>query len=68
MTKQECAVVMAYTGIAMLQGNDFNIFHQYVEKIMDRPVFTHEMGMDLVADEIKRRAKPDFINLCKAAK
>lgn len=68
MTKQECAVVMAYTGVCMLQGDDFNIFHRYIEKIMERPLFTHELGMDLVADEIKQRSKRDFINLCDTAK
>lgn len=66
MTKMECAIVMAHTGICMLTGNDFDIFHRYVEKIMGRPVFTHEIGF--LADEIKERSKKDFIALCKGAK
>lgn len=53
MTKQECAIVMAYTGKCMLAGEDFNIFHKYVENIMNRPVWTHELGIDAIADEIK---------------
>lgn len=30
MTDKEKAVVMAYTGIAMLTGDKFDIFHEYV--------------------------------------
>lgn len=64
MTDRERAIVMAYTGIVMLNGEKFSIFHKYVEEIMGRPVWTHEMGIDLVAEEIKEKAKPDFLELC----
>ena len=33
MTKKECAIVMAHTGIFMLEGEDFQIFHEYIEKL-----------------------------------
>lgn len=62
MTKRECAIVMTYTGITMLAGEDFRIFHQYVEELMGRPVFTHEMPM--LADEFKKRSEEDFLRLC----
>lgn len=67
MTKRECAIVMAHTGICMLEGEGFRIFHKYVEDIMGRPVFTHEMGMRSIADEIKEKSKEDFLNLCRTA-
>ena len=63
MTNREKAIVMAYTGACMLTGDKFNIFHEYVEKLMGRPVYTHEIGF--LADEIKEKAKDDFIKLCK---
>lgn len=63
MTDKEKAIVMAYTGICMLAEDKFNIFHKYVEKLMGRPVYTHELGF--LADEIKEKAKDDFIKLCK---
>lgn len=63
MTDKEKAIVMAYTGICMLKEDKFNIFHKYVEDLMGRPVFTHEIG--LLADEIKEKAKEDFIRLCE---
>ena len=68
MTKQECAIVMAHTGICMLTGNDFSIFHKYVEDIMQRPVYTHELGIPSIAEEIKECSKADFLRLCTEAK
>lgn len=65
MTDREKAIVMAYTGVCMLTGNKFRIFHEYVEDIMGRPIQTIEMGMDSVADEIKEKARPDFLKLCE---
>lgn len=66
MTKQECAIVMAYTGVCMLTGEDFGIFHKYVEDIMGRPIYTHEM-CGAIANEIKQKSEIDFINLCRNA-
>ena len=62
MTDKEKAIVMAYTGICMLAGDKFRIFHKYVEDIMGRPVYTHEIG--LLADTIKEKAEADFMALC----
>ena len=64
MTDKEKAIVMAFTGTCMLTGDKFKIFHEYVEKLMGRPVYTHELGF--LADEIKEKARDDFIGLCKA--
>lgn len=57
MTKQEAAIVAAYTGYLI---GDFTVMHEYVEKILGRPVFTHEMGTVAVADEIREKSKADF--------
>lgn len=62
MTDREKAIVMAYTGVAMLTGDKFQIFHKYVEGIMGRPIWTHEMAQ--LADEIKEKSKADFMKLC----
>lgn len=64
MTDREKAIVMAHTGICMLTGDKFQIFHKYVEDIMGRPVWTHEMALDSIADEIMAKSKDDFIALC----
>ena len=53
---------MAHTGICMLTGDKFQIFHKYVEDIMGRPIMTHEIGW--LEDTIKEKTKTDFIALC----
>lgn len=62
MTDKERAIIMAYTGAVMLCGDKLSIFYRYVEKLMGRPIFSHELPN--LADEIKERAKSDFISLC----
>ena len=62
MTDKEKAIVMAHTGICMLTGDKFQIFHKYVEDIMGRPIMTHEIGW--LADAIKEKSKTDFMALC----
>lgn len=53
------------TGVCMLQGEDFGIFHKYITDIMGRPVFTHEIPR--LAQIIKERSREDFIRICKEA-
>lgn len=64
MTDREKAIVMAYTGVAMLAGDKFQIFHEYVEEILGRPIQTLELAFDNVCNEIKEKSKDDFIQLC----
>ena len=54
------AIVSAYTGIAL---GDFQETHKYIEKIMERPVFTHEMGSAEFMDQVREKAKSDFVKL-----
>lgn len=65
MTKRECAVIMTYTGAWMLTGDDLQYFYEYIAELMGRPVFTHELAA--LADDLKEKAKPDFIRLCREA-
>ena len=64
MTDREKAVVMAYTGIAMLQGEKLSVFYKYIQDLLGRPVWTHELAMEAVSEEIKEKSKPDFLKLC----
>lgn len=61
MTKREKIIVSAYTGVLMC---DFADLHEYIEKIMGYPVWTHELADKKVLDRIKEKAKPDFMALC----
>ena len=65
MTKQECVIVTAYTGIAMVEGKNLDLFYEYLAKLFGRPIYTHEIPF--LEEEIKRRSTPDFITLCREA-
>lgn len=60
MDKREAAIVSAYTGYLI---GDFNEMHKYIEEIMDRPVWTHELGSKEFAERIKAASRPDFISI-----
>lgn len=62
MTKQEKLIVSAYTGILM---TDFNDFHEFIEKRLDRPVWTHELANKEFITELKESVKDDFLRLCE---
>ena len=65
MTDREKAIVMAYTGVAMLTGDKLDIFYKYLAELFDRPVFSHELATQEMTDKIKEKSKPDFIKLCR---
>lgn len=66
MTKKECAVVMAYTGVCMLKGDDLKIFYDYVSELLGgKPIWTHELPA--LAAGIKEASWNDFLNLCSTA-
>lgn len=56
--KHDAAVVTAYTGILMGRFDDY---HKYIEDLMDRPVWTHEIPA--LAHELKERSLDDWIEL-----
>ena len=64
MTLRECAIITAYTGILM---GDFNEFHKYIEELLGRSVWTHELADINIQNLIKEKSKPDFIKLNQEA-
>lgn len=67
MTKMECAIVTAFTGVNMLKGEDFGIFHNYIETKLGRPVYTHELASSEMEHIIKEASRDDFMELCRKA-
>lgn len=61
MTDREKAIVMAYTGICMLEGEKLFEFYKYLEELYERPVYTHEF----LTLDIKERSEKDFMELCR---
>ncbi len=66
MTKRECAIVMAYTDVAMLQGDDLRHFYIYLSSIVGRPVYTHEIP-NVMSSYHDTTIRDDFLALCKNA-
>jgi hypothetical protein len=60
LTKEQAVCISAYTGILT---SDFSDMHEYIEKKLGKPVFTHEMANPLVMEEIKNAVKSDFLAL-----
>ena len=60
MTKKEAAIVSAYTGYLI---GSFAETHKYIEKILGRPVFTHEMVNEQLLTEIRQKSKADFCSI-----
>lgn len=60
MTVREAVIISAYTGYLI---GDFNEMHKYVEEVMGRPVFTHEMGSDRFFNELHEKCKLDFVSI-----
>ncbi len=60
ITKREAAIITAYTGVLIGSPSEL---HKYAEELMGGSVFTSEFANKEVIDEIKKRAKPDFIKL-----
>lgn len=58
MTKYEAAVIMAYTGVCLLVGDDMSYFQRYVCGLLGHPIWSHEYPA--YADKIKELSAADF--------
>lgn len=56
MTRREAAIVSAYTGYLV---GEFSDLHVYINEILGRPVFTHQLPD--VKDEIIEKSRADFV-------
>lgn len=61
LTKEQAAIISAYTGIKCC---DFSAVHEYIEKILGRPVWTHELANKALWEKIKEASKQDFLAIC----
>lgn len=61
MTHDEAVLVSAYTGYLLTK--DFSDVHEFCEKILGRPIFTHEFGIEETQKEIQEKCKPMIIRM-----
>lgn len=64
LTREQAAIVGAFTGICC---GPFGDIQDYAERLLGRPLWTHEFGTKELSDELKGAAKPDFLDLCAEA-
>lgn len=62
MNKKERLVVSAYTGILMCE---FHELQEYIERLLGRPVLTHEFADHSLWDAVKEKVRPEFLRLCE---
>ena len=62
MTKHERMIVSAYTGVLM---GTMDEFHEWVEGYLDHPVWSHEFALKEFWDDLKRRVRDEFTELCR---
>lgn len=60
MTKKEASIVSAYTGYLI---GEFSEMHKYAEELYGRPILTHEFAGEVFAEQLRDRAKKDFIEI-----
>lgn len=65
MTLEERVIVETYTGYCMTSGDERNAVYKYMEKLLGRPVYTHELAQESVVKMLQEKSKDDFVNLCK---
>ncbi len=63
MTLEEKVICEIYTGICFTSSEERGETYKYAEKLMGRPVYTHEYPA--LADQLKELSRPDFIRVCK---
>lgn len=65
MTLEERVIVETYTVYCMTSGDERNAVYKYMEKLLGRPVYTHELAQKSVVKMLQEKSKDDFVNLCK---
>jgi hypothetical protein len=60
LTREQAAILSAYTGVLL---GPFSDMHEYIENILRRPVWTHEMASESLSEEIRVAAMDDAMNL-----
>lgn len=64
LTAEQAAIIGAYTGVLC---GPFSDLHEYIEKKLGRPVFTHELGTaGGLWEKIKDATLEDFLAICHA--
>jgi len=61
LTKEQAAIIGVYTGFSC---GPFSDVHEKFEKLLGRPVWTHEMADKEIWNLAKEKVKDEFLALC----
>ncbi len=61
ITKEERIILSAFTGVLLTK--DQNSLLRYIENKLERSVYTHELVNPEIWQEIKEKARPDFLEI-----
>lgn len=61
LTKEQAAIIGAYTGIVC---GPFMDVHEYAEKVLGTSIGSSAFGMLMLAEQLKEAAKADFLAIC----
>lgn len=61
LTKEQAAIVGAYTGFA---AGPFADIQEYAERVLGRPIWTHEFADKKVAAKLREASKAAFVAMC----
>ena len=61
LTKEQAAVIGLFTGISC---GPFSDIQNLAERLLARPIFTHEFASKDLWKELKEAVRPQFIALC----
>ena len=51
----------------MLTSDNLGIYYKYLQEILGRPVYTHELAFREIQKQIKEKSTDDFLKLCREA-
>lgn len=60
LTKEQAAIIGAFTGYLC---GPFSDMHEYIERVMGRPVWTHEMAEVAFSAKLKAAVKQAFLSI-----
>lgn len=60
LTREQAAIIGAFTGYAV---GPFSDIHGYAEKVLGRPIWTHQFAEKEVMAELREAARADFVAL-----
>ena len=61
LTKEQAIIITGFTGFS---AGSFALFLEDLEKRLEYPVFTHQLGDANFMDKVKELYREDFVKLC----